>query len=481
MERFNLIVIGGGSAGLMAAAGAAGLGARVALVERGIMGGDCLNYGCVPSKALLRVAKAAAQARRGGHGLGPLQPDIQWPRVAARVQAVIDAIAPHDSTERFQALGVEVVRGSGRLAGPGRVAVRLNGGGERELEGRALVLATGSGPLVPPIAGLAEAGCLTNETVFTQPEQPRRLAVLGGGPIGVELGQAFARLGTEVTVVEMESRILPREDADAAEVVARALAADGVRLLTGFRAERVDVGAAGKTVHCRPVGNGGAAQTVNVDEILVAVGRKPHTEGLGLEAAGVKTERGLIVTDRRMRTTARGVYACGDVTGPFAFTHMAGQQARVVIQNALLPLKTRISYRVVPWATFTDPELARVGLNEDEATRDGIAHRVIKVPFSGVDRAVCDGETGGFLKILTPPGRDDILGATLVGAHGGELLHEVVLAMQAKLRLRDIAGTVHIYPTLAEIFRRAGDEARKAAFTPTWRRAFKTYLRWRRR
>jgi pyruvate/2-oxoglutarate dehydrogenase complex dihydrolipoamide dehydrogenase (E3) component len=306
--------------------------------------------------------------------------------------------------------------------------------------------------------------------------------VLGGGPIGLELGQAFARLGTQVTVVEMLPRILPREDADAAAVVAESLRADGVTLRTGMQAVRVEGGPGGKSVLCRPTGQEGAPEEViEVDEILVAVGRRAALEGLGLERVGVATERGRIRVDARLRTSVPSIYACGDAVGPYQFTHMANQQARVVIQNALLPFKTQINYRVVPWCTFTDPELARVGLNEDDARAQGVPVRVLTVPFSGNDRAVCDGETTGFLKVLTPPGRDTILGATLVGAHAGELLHEVVLAMQARLRLRDLAATVHIYPTLAEAFRRVGDESRKASFTPRLQRLFRAYLRWARR
>jgi pyruvate/2-oxoglutarate dehydrogenase complex dihydrolipoamide dehydrogenase (E3) component len=489
MERYNLVVIGAGSAGLVVAAGAAGLGARVALVERGRMGGDCLNYGCVPSKALLRSAKAAAQPRRAGLGVGTTAPAVRWAEVAARVQGVIDTIAPHDSVERFTALGVEVLQGHGRLSGPRQVEVRLAAGGTRTLDAKAIVLATGSAPLVPPIPGLEETGYLTNETVFTHTELPRRLCVLGGGPIGLELGQAFARLGSQVTVVEMLPRVLPREDADAAAVVVAALEADGIALRTGRQAVRVEHGAGGKRVICRPAPTApgapapaqGPEEAIEVDEILVAVGRRATLSELGLEAVGVRTEHGRLQVDARLRTSVASIYACGDCVGPYQFTHMANAQARVVIQNALLPFKTRMDYRVVPWATFTDPELARVGLSEDEARQRGVPYRAIVVPYAELDRAVCEGEREGFLKVLTPPGGDAILGATLVGAHAGELLHELVLAMRARLRLRDLSATVHIYPTLAEMFRTAGDQARKDSFTPRLQRIFRAYLRWARR
>jgi len=481
METYNVVVIGGGSAGLMVAAGAAGLGARVALVEGRSMGGDCLNFGCVPSKALLRSAKTVALARRGEAAVAPATPVFDWAGVAGRVQGVIDAIAPHDSVERFESLGVEVLTGTGRLLSPTRVEVALAAGGTRTLEAKAVVLATGSEPAVPPIPGLAEAGYQTNETVFTMPAQPRRLLVIGGGPIGVELGQAFARLGSQVTLAEALARILPREDPEVAALVGAALERDGVRLRPGMQVVRVERRPGGKAAVLAPFGqDGGPEETVEVDDILVAVGRRPKTAGLGLEAAGVRHGRGGIEVDARLRTSARTVYACGDVTGPYLFTHMANQQARVVIQNALLPVKTRIDYRVVPWCTFTDPEAAQVGLNETQAAEQSVPVRVVRVPFADIDRAVCDGETEGFVKVLTPPGRDDILGATVVGAHAGDLIHVLVLAMQARLGLGRIGGMVHIYPTRAEVFRRVADEARKASFTPRLRHLVGGYLRWRR-
>lgn len=480
MQRYNVVVIGGGSGGLMVAAGAAGLGARVALVERGTMGGDCLNTGCVPSKALIRSANTAALMRAGAHAMAPATPAFDWAGVAGRVQRVIGTIAPHDSVERFRALGVEVFQGSARLAAPRQVQVALNDGGTATLHARAIVIATGSRALVPPVPGLAEAGYLTNENVFGLADQPRRLAVIGGGPIGCELGQAFARLGSQVTLVEME-RLLPREDADAAQVVAQAMARDGMTLHPHTVVAAVTHAPGGKRLRLEPRGDLGHAGEVEVDEILVAAGRRLNLEDLGLEAAGISHSPRGIVVDARLRTTAPGVYACGDVAGPYLFTHMANQQARVVIQNALLPIKARIDYRAVPWCTFTAPELSRVGLNELDAQAARTPYRTITVPFADVDRMVCDDAREGFLKVLTPPGRDDILGATMVGAHAGELIHELVLAMHAGLRLRDIASTIHIYPTMAEIFRRAGDESRKAGFTPRMQKLLAGYLRWARR
>ncbi len=487
MERYNLIVLGGGSGGLMVAAGAAGLGARVALVEAAKMGGECLNTGCVPSKALLRSAHTALTKRSALHGLPAgtvAAAATDWSAIAARVQGVIAALAPHDSVERFTGLGVEVVQGRGRLLSSTHVEVALTAGGTRRLEACTVVLATGSSPAVPPIPGLREAGYLTNETVFAalgrlgDGKQPPRIAVLGAGPIGVELAQALGRLGAQVTLIEVLERLLPREDPDAAEIVTAALREDGIDVRTATRALSVEP--AGQARRVTVAASGGARRTFEVDEIVVATGRSPNVQDLGLERAGVAYGQGGVTVDDRMRTTSPSVYACGDVAGPFLFTHMANQQARVVIQNALFPVKARMDYRAVPWCTFTDPEVARVGLNEAEANARNLPVRAIRVDFAGIDRAVCDGDTRGFLKVLTPPGRDDILGATLVGAHAGELIHALILAMRGGLRLRDLAGTVHIYPTLAEIFRRAGDESRKAGFTPTLQGLVQRYLEWRR-
>jgi pyruvate/2-oxoglutarate dehydrogenase complex dihydrolipoamide dehydrogenase (E3) component len=304
-----------------------------------------------------------------------------------------------------------------------------------------------------------------------------RVGVLGGGPIGVELAQALGRLGARVTILEALERILPREDADAAAVVDTALRAEGVEILAGTRATRIEAGGALKGIHAQgPLGS----RTLDVEHLIVATGRVPQVADLGLEAAGIATGPDGIVVDARMRTTSPSVFACGDVCGPYRFTHMANQQARVVIQNALFPVPARMDYGAVPWCTFTDPELARVGLNETEAAARGIAVRAIRVDLAGNDRAVCEGETAGFLKLLTPPGRDGILGATLVGAHAGELIHEALVAMHGGLRLRDLAATVHVYPTFAEAFRRAGDESRKAGFTPALRRLLGRYFAWRR-
>lgn len=481
MGKYNVVVVGGGSAGLMVAAGAVGLGARVALVEARKMGGDCLNYGCIPSKALIANAKEVWLAGKGGKGAGG-GADFSWEAITGRVQAVIDGIAPHDSVERFTSLGVEVFQGRGSLLSPHGVEVVLPEGGREQLEANSVVLATGSSPSVPPIPGLEEAGYQTNESIFTMAGRPERLLVMGGGPIGCELAQCFTRLGTRVTLIEFLPTILNREDEEAAELVTEALRREGVEIITGERVVRVEKSGAEKIVYYSPGAEGdGGEQAVTVDEILVAAGRKANLEGLGLDKAGVRLEGGRVAVNNRMQSSVGSIYACGDIAGPYLFTHTANQQARVVIQNALFPVKARMDYRVVPWCTFTEPELARVGLNGREAREKGIPFREVRIPFSGIDRALCDGETEGFLKILTPPGKDDILGATLVGAHGGDMIHEIVLAMQARIGLKKIAEMIHIYPTRAEIFRRAADESRKEGFTPLIQRFFKAYLSWRQR
>ncbi len=478
MERYNVVVIGGGSAGLLVAAGAAGLGAKVALVEEGKMGGDCLNTGCVPSKALIRSAHTAMLKAAAIHGLPAAPVQVDWSAVRARVREVIGTIAPHDSVERFTGIGVDVLQGRGRLTSATRVEVALHAGGTRSVEGRSVVIATGSHAAVPPIPGLKEAGYLTNETVFDMPTLPARLAVIGGGPIGLELGQALARLGSRVTLIEALPRLLPREDEDVAALITGVLRREAVAVHTGAKLARVETGAFGMRLTLE---TGGGLQTVDVDGILVAVGRTANVQGLGLDEVGVRYERRGVLVNDKMRTNLPSIYACGDIAGPYLFTHMANQQARVVIQNVLFPVKARISYRVVPWCTFTDPEVAHVGLSEDDARRQGVPYRALRFDLAEVDRAVCDGATEGFLKVLTPPGKDTILGASLVGAHAGELIHELVLAKQANLRLRDLANTIHCYPTLAEVFRRIGDESRKAGFTPCAQALVRSFLAWQRR
>ena len=480
METYNVVVVGAGSGGLMVAAGAAGLGARVALVERDRMGGDCLNTGCVPSKALLRSAKTAHLIRHGGHAIQSEGVRLTWEAVRDRVQDVIATIAPHDSVERFQSLGVDVFIGQGRLSAPDTVQVATQDGREVHLKGRKIVLATGSRAFVPPIEGLREAGYVTNENVFVMPSQPQRLAVIGGGPIGCELGQCFARLGSTVSLFEMQ-RALPRDDAEAAALVRSSLEADGIAFHTECQVRRVEKTESGKRLFYVALAQPDVEHHVDIDEILVASGRKANIEDLGLETVGVKLARNGVQVDAHLQTTVPNIYAVGDVAGPFMFTHTASQQGRVVIQNALFPMKTKMDHRVIPWCTFTEPELAQVGLSEEQAKQQQIPYRCIQIPFARVDRMICDGEKEGFLKVLLPAKGDAILGATLVGVHAGDMIHELVLAMHKKLRLRDLAGMIHIYPSMAEITRHAADESRRASLTPTLSRALRAYFRWRRR
>lgn len=461
--EYDLCVIGGGSAGLVAAAGAAALGAKVVLVEKHKMGGDCLNYGCVPSKALLHSAKVAQIMRDAGDAAIAAQvPDVSLERVMQRVRAVIQTIEPNDSPERFRSLGVEVIFGAGMFTG--QQAFEVNG---RVLSARKFIIATGSHPAVPDIPGLKEVPYLTNETVFDLDEPVPRLIVLGGGPIGVELGQAFVRLGSEVHLVDRQDRILPREDAELAEVVAKCLVREGVQLHLGVTTVRIEGSAGNLRALVRNAQ--GEERWIEGSHLLVAAGRRASVDGLGLEAAGVQVANGRIVTDKRLRTANHDIYACGDVVGPYQFTHMAEHHAGVALRGALFHLPARIEERVIPWCTFTDPELARVGLSEAEARAQGIAYRAYTFPFAEVDRAITDGATAGLAKILTAPnGR--LLGAAIVGPNAGELIHEYVLALSRNLKVGDLANVIHIYPTLSQINRRVANEQLKSKLTPAAKR-----------
>jgi pyruvate/2-oxoglutarate dehydrogenase complex dihydrolipoamide dehydrogenase (E3) component len=461
--EFDICVIGGGSGGLVVAAGAAALGAKVALVEKRALGGDCLYFGCIPSKALLRSAKAAQLVRGAGHyGVEAPAPGIDLAAVMARVAKVVEAIAPHDSPERFRAMGVEVIFGDGSFADTRTFLV--NG---RAITARKFAIATGSRPAIPALEGLATVPHLTNETVFSLTEPVPSLAVLGGGPIGVELAQAFARLGTRVHLINRGSQLLPKEDADLAQVVGQTLVDEGVELHLGCTPTRVEGGPGAIRLWMKE--QDGEERAVETTHLLLAAGRRPNVEGLGLEAAGVAVEDGHIAVDPRLRTTNRDIYACGDVAGGLQFTHMAEHQAGVVLRNALFHLPAKVERRVVPWCTFTDPELARVGLSENEAKAAGVAHRVYTFPFRDVDRAQVDGETTGFAKILTDP-KGRLLGAAIVGPHAGELIHEYALALARKMKASDLSGLIHVYPTLAQINRRVADARLKESLTPARRK-----------
>jgi pyruvate/2-oxoglutarate dehydrogenase complex dihydrolipoamide dehydrogenase (E3) component len=473
---YNVVVLGAGTAGLVTAAATAALGGRVALVERGRMGGDCLNTGCVPSKALISSARLVAQIRRAPEwGLDPQPPRFDFARVLESMRERRARLAPHDSQERFESLGVDVFRAAGRFVSPREVEA----GGVR-LRGRHFVIATGSRPALPPIEGLAAAAPYTNETIFDEmKERPDRLVVLGGGAIGCELGQAFGRLGVQVTIVELAGRILEKEDDDASEAVRRRLEAEGVRVRVGTRAHRV-TRQEGR-VRVKVQTGDGPGETLEADALLVAAGRVPNTEGLGLEAAGVAHDRSGVRVDAQLRTSRSHIYAAGDVAGGHQFTHVADDHARTIVRNILLPWpKTKVSQAVLPWCTFTSPEVARVGLSEGEARRQGTAYDVWVQPMSEVDRAVLEREEEGFVKVLAAKGGDRILGVTVVGERAGDLVHELVVAMKHGLGLRAISGTIHAYPTFAEAMRKAADRQQKARLTPLALKAFAWLYRHRR-
>lgn len=479
----NLIVIGGGSAGLVSAYIAAATKAKVTLVEANKMGGDCLNYGCVPSKALIRSAKAAHQMRHGArYGLDPVQPTVRFANVMDRVQAVIAKVEPHDSVSRYTELGVEVLEGYARLIDPWTVEVALNDGGSRRLTTRSIVIATGAAPFVPPLPGIEDVGYLTSDTLWDalrgRPTAPSRLVVLGGGPIGTELTQAFARLGSSVTQIEMAPRILGREDEDVSALVQASLERDGVTVLSGHKALSCGVTEGEKWIE---VEHDGLRRRIVFDELIAAVGRAPRLTGFGLEELGIRTNR-VLETDEYLETLFPNILAAGDVAGPFQFTHTASHQAWFASVNALFGdiKRFKADYRVIPWATFCDPEVARVGLSEAEAKAAGIACDVTRYGFDELDRAIADGADHGFVKVLTVPGKDAILGVTIVGDHAGDLLAEFVLAMKHRMGLNKILSTIHIYPTLAEANKNAAGEWRRTHMNPKLLRLLERYHTWRR-
>ncbi|MEE4109829.1 MAG: FAD-dependent oxidoreductase [Halieaceae bacterium] len=472
----NMVVIGAGSAGLVAALIAATLKARVTLIERHKMGGDCLNTGCVPSKALLRSAHVAREMRRAPEfGLAPVEVAVRFPEVMERVQAKIAAIEPHDSVERFTSLGVDCVAGDARIVSPWEVEVN----GER-ITTRTIVIASGARARVPDLPGLEELDYLTSDTLWEIRELPQRLLVVGGGPIGCELAQAMADLGAEVTLVTHAERIMPREDADATAIVHARLVERGIRIYTQCEPQRFARDSGEQVAFCQC---DGAPLEVRFDRLLLAVGRTPNTEGLGLEELGIRTTgRGTLEVDDFLQTAVPTIFACGDIVGPYLFTHVASHQAWYAAVNALLGhlKRFRVDYSVIPWATFTSPEVARVGLSEDEAQAQGVAYDVTRYGIDDLDRAIADSEDEGFVKVLTEPGRDRILGATIVSAHAGDLLTEFILAMKHGLGLGKILGTIHIYPTMSEANRFLASEWRKARKPEAALRWLERYHRWRR-
>lgn len=468
-------MIGAGTAGLVTAAGAAGLGAKVALIEKYLTGGDCLNIGCVPSKALIRCARAAAAVRGAGeYGVtveGPVT--IDFPAIMERMRRLRAGISPNDSVRRFTELGVDVFLGEGRFAGPDTIEVA-----GKTLRFARAVIATGARAVAPPIPGLAEAGYLTNETVFSLTQLPPRLAVIGGGPIGCELAQAFARFGSQVTLVQSGEHVLPREDADAVRRVEAAMVRDGVTVMCGGDTAEVRRREDEKIIHLEC---GGHKHELTVDAILVGVGRAPNVEGLNLEAVGVQydTRAGATVNEY-LQTTNPRIYAAGDICSKYKFTHAADAMARIVIQNALFFGRSKASALTIPWCTYTDPEIAHVGMYEKEAQGAGIQVQTFTVELSEVDRAILDGEQEGFLKVHVKKGTERILGATLVARHAGEMISEITLAMVAGAGLGTIGKTIHPYPTQAEVIKKAADQYSRTRLTPFVKSLFRKVLAWRR-
>ena len=486
----NLVVIGGGAGGLVSAYIAAAVKAKVTLVEAHKMGGDCLNYGCVPSKALIKSAKLAHQMQHAdSYGLNSYSrlsdkgyKPISFKKVMQRVLDVVAAIEPHDSIERYTGLGVEVLQGYAKIINPWTVEIALNGGGKQTLTTRNIVIAAGARPFVPPLPGLNEVGFVTSDTLWDRfaqmDEAPKRLVVLGGGPIGCELAQSFARLGSEVTQVEMAERLMVREDAEVSGLVADALRADGVQVLTSHKALRCEQTDGRKVL---VVEHAGAEKRIEFDELLCAVGRVARLSGYGLEDLGIPTQRTVQVNDY-LQTIYPNIFAAGDVAGPFQFTHTAAHQAWYAAVNALFGdfKKFKADYSVIPWATFTDPEVARVGLNEQDALSQGVAFEVTRYGIDDLDRAIADSEAHGFVKVLTLPDKDRILGVTIVGTHAGDLLAEFVLAMKHGLGLNKILGTIHTYPTLSEANKYAAGEWKRAHQPHTLLAWVRKYHDWKR-
>ncbi len=473
--RYNLVVIGGGTAGLVTAVGAAGLGARVALIERNLLGGDCLNVGCVPSKCLIRSSRANVDIR-DAEAFGVKVPEgveVDFPEVMARMRRLRSRISHHDSAKRFRELGVDVFFGEARFTGPNTA----------EVDGKSLrfkrgVIATGARAVEPPVQGLSEAGFLTNETVFSLTERPRRLAVFGAGPLGCELAQTFQRLGIEVTIIERSSQFLTREDPDAAKIIAGAFLRDGIDVRLNTTVDRVRLTEQGKVIHIK---TDGEAREIVVDEILVGAGRAPNVDGLNLEAAGVKYDRrsGVVVNDR-LQTTNPRIYAAGDICLAYKFTHTADATARIVIQNALFMGRKKLSVLTIPWCTYTDPEIAHVGMYEKDAKEKGVLVETFVRFLNEVDRAITDGEEEGFVKIHVKKGTDQILGATIVARHAGEMISEITLAMVGGVGLSKLANVIHPYPTQAEAIRQVGDAYNRTRLTPFIKSLFVRWLSWTR-
>ena len=483
----NVIIIGAGAAGLVSAYIAAVVRAKVTLIETRTMGGDCLNYGCVPSKTLIKSAKVAHQIKHADRfGLEASNPSFSFSKVMQRIHQVIAAIAPHDSIERYQSLGVEVLQGHAKLTSPWALDITHADGSITQLTSRSIIIATGAAPLVPALPGLDTTGYLTSDTLWEkfryEDKPPQRLVILGGGPIGCELAQSFVRLGSQVTQVEMLDRLMIREDVEVSQFVKEALQHDGVTVLTDHTALSCGVtNLDGSPVKWLEVAHQGQHRRINFDQIIVAVGRAPRLKGFGLEELGITTDK-VVQTNDYLATLFPNIYAAGDVAGPYQFTHAAAHQAWYACVNALFGQfkRFKVDYRVMPWATFVDPEVARVGLNEQEAIQQGIAYQVTRYGIDDLDRAICDGSAKGFVKVLTVPGKDKILGVTIVGAHAAELIAEFVIAMKYNLGLNKVLGTIHIYPTMAEANKYVAGEWKRNQVNPKLLLWLKRYHTWRR-
>ena len=474
---YNLAVIGAGSAGLVAAYIAAAVKARVVLVEKEKMGGDCLNTGCVPSKALIRSAKVLSYADRArDFGFRESRVDYAFDQVMQRVQNIIKKVEPHDSVDRYTGLGVDCIQGEAHLASPWEI--KVNG---RTITTRSIIIATGGRPIIPPIEGLAEIDYYTSDTIWNIRRRPQNMVVLGGGPIGCELSQAFNRLGVAITQVQLNDYLMPREDTEISQLVMDKFRSEGITVLTEHKATRITQNGVGRALVCQ---NGDKEVSIPFDAMLVAVGRSANVKGFGLEELGVQvSDQGTLETDGFLRTNYPNIFCSGDVTGPYQFTHTAAHQSWYAAVNALFGRfkKFRVDYRVIPWSTFTDPEVARVGLNEKEALERSIAYEVTRYGIDDLDRAIADSEDHGVVKVLTPPGSDKILGVTIVGAHASDIIAEYVLAMKHGLGLNKILGTIHIYPTLAEANKFAAGEWKKAHAPERLLGWVEKYHRWMRR
>jgi pyruvate/2-oxoglutarate dehydrogenase complex dihydrolipoamide dehydrogenase (E3) component len=463
---YNVVVIGAGTAGLVTAAGTAGLGGRVALIERNLMGGDCLNFGCVPSKALISSARLIQQIRESEKwGLDRQTPEFAFEKVFERMRARRAKIAPNDSQERFESLSVDVFRGEARFVSPHEIEVD-----GQKLRAKNFVIATGSRATVPKIEGIESVPYFTNETIFDElKESPESVIVLGGGPIGCELGQAFSRLGAKVTIVQRSTQLLPREDVEVAEFMQKRFMAEGICVRLKAGAKHVSIGDGKVALEFAD------AEPMTSDAMLIAAGRTPNLRALNLEAAGVDYDERGVKVNACLQTSQPHIYAAGDITNRLKFTHTADFTARIVVRNILMPfqfLRQKVDWSVVPWCTYTDPEVAHVGLGEKEAKQKNIEYDLFVVPLEDVDRAVVESEETGFAKILAAKGSDKILGATIVAPHAGDLLHEFVLAMSAGIGLGKIASTIHAYPTFAELARKAGDKYNKTRLTPRTKKIF---------